>query len=113
MNEMYHDRNLTDDQNIGEQLRRIRTSAGFTQKTAAALTGHSRDWIANIETGRSSVRFKDAVNLLVAYKRLSDLDHVALSMKSAAELARASYVLSTISFQYSALLYCLLIPCFL
>lgn len=56
MNEMYHDKNLTDDQNIGEQLQRIRASAGLTQKAAAALTGHSRDWIANIETGRTSIR---------------------------------------------------------
>lgn len=67
----YHNSNLTDVENVGEQFRRIRKEKGMTQEQAAKLTFHTRDWLSNVEIGRTPITFVDAVRQLEAYERLA------------------------------------------
>lgn len=72
----YHNNNLTDVENVSKQLCRIRKEKGLTQKQAAELTYHSRDWLPNVEISRMSITFVDAVKQLEAYDRLDEVDHL-------------------------------------
>lgn len=69
----YHNNNLTDVENVGEQLCRIRKEKVLTQKQAAEVTYHTRDWLSNVEIGRTPITFVDAVRQLEAYDILSDM----------------------------------------
>lgn len=87
----YHNSNLTDVENVGEQLRRIRKEKGLTQAQAAKLTYHTRDWLSNVEIGRTPITFVDAVKQLEAYDRLDEGDHLVQSIYTSAGTAKLKY----------------------
>ena len=96
----YHNNNLTDVENVGEQLRRIRKEKGLTQKQAAELTYHTRDWLSNVEIGRTPITFVDAVRQLEAYDRLNEVDHLVQSICTSAGTRQGSTVVGTVKIEY-------------
>ena len=97
----YHNNNLTDVENVGEQLRRIRKQKGLTQKQAAELTYHTRDWLSNVEIGRTPpITFVDAVRQLEAYDRLNEVDHLVQSICTSAGTRQGSTVVGTVKIEY-------------
>ena len=87
----YHNNNLTDVENVGEQLCRIRKEKGLTQKQAAEVTYHTRDWLSNVEIGRTPITFVDAVRQLEAYDRLDETDHLVQSICTSAGTVKIEY----------------------
>jgi transcriptional regulator with XRE-family HTH domain len=96
----YHNNNLTDVENVGEQLCRIRKEKGLTQKQAAEVTYHTRDWLSNVEIGRTPITFVDAVRQLEAYDRLDEVDHLVQSICTSAGTRQGSTVVGTIKIEY-------------
>lgn len=96
----YHNSNLTDVENVGEQLRRIRKEKGLTQAQAAKLTYHTRDWLSNVEIGRTPITFVDAVKQLEAYDRLDEVDHLVQSICTGAGTRQSSTVIGTAKIEY-------------
>ena len=96
----YHNSNLTDVENAGEQLRRIRKEKGLTQAQAAKLTYHTRDWLSNVEIGRTPITFVDAVKQLEAYDRLDEVDHLVQSICTSAGTRQGSTVVGTVKIEY-------------
>ena len=101
----YHNSNLTDVENVGEQLRRIRKEKGLTQAQAAKLTYHTRDWLSNIEIGRTPVTFVNAIHLLEAYDGIDEVDHLVQSICTSTGTRKSSAVVR-ILFGYPQLHYC-------
>ena len=95
----YHNNNLTDVENVGEQLCRIRKEKGLTQKQAAEVTYHTRDWLSNVEIGRTPITFVDAVRQLEAYERLDEVDHLVQAICTSAGTRQSSTVLGTVKFE--------------
>lgn len=100
----YHNSNLTDVENVGEQLRRIRKEKGLTQAQAAKLTYHTRDWLSNVEIGRTPITFVDAVKQLEAYGRLEEVDHLVQSICTSTGTRQSSAVIRTIKFNKGCLM---------
>lgn len=96
----YHNSNLTDVENVGEQLRRIRKEKGLTQAQAAKLTYHTRDWLSNVEIGRTPITFVDAVKQLEAYNRLDEVDHLVQSICTSTGTRQSSTVIGTAKIKY-------------
>ncbi len=62
---------------VGMALKEIRTKAGKTLDESAKICGHTKSWLADIESGRRTLDFKDALTLTSFYdstmQHLSDL----------------------------------------
>lgn len=91
----YRNDNLTDVENVGEQLRRIRKEKGLTQAEAAKLTYHSRDWLSNVEIGRTPITFVDAIKQLDAYGSIDEVDHLVQSICTSVGTRKGSAVIRT------------------
>ncbi len=62
---------------VGQAMRMIRNRSGKTLAEAAGLCGHTRSWLSDIESGRRTLNFDDAMKLMSFYgstmQALSDL----------------------------------------
>lgn len=71
-------------EHLGEVLRDLRKSKGWTQQQFAAQTGLSRGTIANMETGRQAVSAHQAF-MLATTLRLSSVDELFPLLPTLAE----------------------------
>ena len=46
---------------VGQAMRMIRNRSGKTLAEAAGLCGHTRSWLSDIESGRRTLNFDDAM----------------------------------------------------
>lgn len=54
---------------LGKKIQRLRIRAGLNQTNAAALIGHSRMSLTNIEAGKQRILYHDVVRLVHALRR--------------------------------------------